>query len=226
MLGGVKGEKLQDGDPKLSFMQKAKAFFGFRSQQTAEQIAYLEAKKAGYAFPHWDKQGGNDGQCLVAVKPGFLQQCVPYAKERVYGSKIGECSEAADCDCDRFDYESSEEGKDGEKFRNKMPCEDIPMEETLKRLGDLNILEYIDQAKYKWKVGCYVPEKTWAFFSEKDDASKSKCGCFLVQEKLTADEASAQEVCAYTPTQQDKKSSGDAMDQAQGVGSSLVKDDK
>ena len=223
MLGGVKGEKLQDGDPKLSFMQKAKAFFGFRSQQTAEQIAYLEAKKAGYAFPHWDKQGGNDGQCLVAVKPGFLQQCVPYAKERVYGSKIGECSEAADCDCDRFDYESSEEDKDGEKFRNKMPCEDIPMEETLKRLGDLNILEYIDQAKYKWKVGCYVPEKTWAFFSDKDDASKSKCGCFLVQEKLTADEASAQEVCAYTPTQQDKKSSGDAMDQAQGVGSSLVK---
>ena len=123
---------------------------------------------------------------------------------------------------DRFDYREDVDKDGNAKFQNTMPCEDIPMEETLKRLGDLNILEYIDQAKYKWKVGCYVPEKTWAFSSDKDDASKSKCGCFLVQEKLTADEASAQEVCAYTPTQQDKKSSGDAMDQAEGVGSSIV----
>ena len=97
------------------------------------------------------------------------------------------------------------------------------MQETLKRLGDLNILEYIDQAKYKWKIGCYVPEKAWSFFSDKDDASKSKCGCFLVQEQVTADDASAEEVCSYTPAQQDRKSSEQAMDKAEGVGSSLVK---
>ena len=83
----------------MSFLDRIKSYFGMESQQTAEEIAYLEAKKQGYSFPHWSSV---DGQCLVGVKPGFLQQCRALWDGAVF-NKGGECTEAADCACDAFD---------------------------------------------------------------------------------------------------------------------------
>ena len=51
---------------------------------------------------------------------------------------------------------------------------------------------FIDPSKFKWKTGCYIPMRSSWFWGEPKDQSKSKCGCFLVDESLRA---GAEEAC-------------------------------
>ena len=67
------------------------------------------------------------------------------------------------------------------------------------------------------------PCRSW-FFGDSDDPSKSKCGCFLVDNTLTMSvpDEHAGEVCAYTPTQIDRKDTNAAFKRAEALPASIV----
>ena len=207
-------------DPRVSFMGRMRSWFGLETQKEAEEIAFLEAKKVGYAFPHYSE---STRECYLGVKPGFLEQCRsqpmrPEVDEQ--GDTVeGECKTAIDCTCDRFDLRgtATADGDDVDSDPFQMPCEEKMTEFFSELVPHASVGRFIDPNRYKWEVGCYIPTRSSWFWKDAKDTSKSKCGCFLVDTLLTAEatEETEGQMCSYAPMEVDSSKVTGAMEGAE-----------
>ena len=150
-------------DPRLSFMGKLRSFFGLETAKEAEQIAFLEAKKVGYTFPHYSE---DDRECFLAVRPGFLEQCRNEAHGSIgeaLRSETGECETSAECECNRFDLEPEKESEvpegtnlaaDGplvDKYKRVgMPCGDNIAQFLVSTVPHISTGRFLDPSRYSW----------------------------------------------------------------------------
>ena len=187
-------------------MGKMRSYFGLETQKEAEQIAFLEAKKVGYTFPHYSE---SDRECFLAVKPGYLEQC----RNAAHGSigdvrkgESGECETSADCMCDRFDDKEV-----------SMPCTDEVVKFLTVTDKDAAVGNFLDPKRYSWETRCYMPKTTSWLWGDKDDRSKSKCMCVLVDNTLTAEATQDAEtqMCSYTPMEVDEAAVSSRLDGAE-----------
>jgi len=207
-------------DPRVSFMGRMRSWFGLETQKEAEEIAFIEAKKVGYAFPHYSE---STRECYLGVKPGFLEQCrsQPMRPEvDDQGDTVeGECKSAIDCTCDRFDLKgvSTKTGGAVDSRPFQMPCEEQMTEFFADLVPHASVGRFIDPNRYKWEVGCYIPTRSSWFWKDSKDMSKSKCGCFLVDTLLTAEatEETEGQMCSYAPMEVDSSKVTGAMDGAE-----------
>merc|ERR1711998_296879 len=97
-----------------------------------------------------------------------------------------------------------------------MPCEEEIPSWLAGHANHMTPGSVLDPKRFRWKVGCYIPKKTSWFWPESDDVSKSKCGCFLTDETMTAaaTEETEPQMCTYTPMQVDSKAANMALDAA------------
>ena len=204
-------------DPRVSFMGKMRSYFGLETQKEAEQIAFLEAKKVGYTFPHYSE---SDRECFLAVKPGYLEQC----RNAAHGSigdvrkgESGECETSADCVCDRFNVPGIGGGTDKRYKEVGMPCTDEVVQFLTVMDRDAAVGNFLDPKRYSWETRCYMPKTTSWLWGDKDDRSKSKCMCVLVDNTLTAEATQDAEtqMCSYTPMEVDEAAVSSRLDGAE-----------
>ena len=116
---------------------------------------------------------------------------------------------ADDCSCNRFNLKAKDGGSPRPEDKEVgMPCEE-QMASTLTTgtmTSHATLGPFLDPGRFQWRVGCYVPKKTTWFWGEKDDLSKSKCGCFLQDTKISAEGGSnGESMCSYAPMEVDAR---------------------
>ena len=87
-----------------------------------------------------------------------------------------------------------------------MPCEEQVVKFLTELDPDAAVGNFLDPKRYAWSTRCYVPKTTSWLWGDKDDRSKSKCMCVLVDNTLTAEATQDAEtqMCSYTPMEVDE----------------------
>ena len=98
-----------------------------------------------------------------------------------------------------------------------MPCTDevvqfLTVMDQGRALGN-----FLDPKRYSWETRCYMPKTTSWLWGDKDDRSKSKCMCVLVDKSLTAEATQDAEtqMCSYTPMEVDEAAVSSRLDGAE-----------
>ena len=97
------------------------------------------------------------------------------------------------------------------------PCTD----EVVKFLTEMDphaaVGNFLDPKRYSWETRCYMPKTTSWLWGDKDDRSKSKCMCVLVDKSLTAEATQDAEtqMCSYTPMEVDEAAVSSRLDGAE-----------
>ena len=97
-----------------------------------------------------------------------------------------------------------------------LPCEEQVVKFLTELDPDAAVGNFLDPKRYAWSTRCYVPKTTSWLWGDKDDRSKSKCMCVLVDNALTAEATpdSETQMCSYMPMEVDEKAAESSLNGA------------